>query len=62
MFNSSVNNSRGKRSRGTACAGAEQDPKKGRIHTEEGAGNQETQKEAFKQVKNSQTAIHRARD
>ena len=56
-FISAVDNARGKGSRITAGAGAEQGPKKGWVHPEEGAGDQEAKKEAFKQVKNSRTEV-----
>lgn len=51
----------GKGSRIIAGAGAQQGHKKGWIPQEEGDGNQETKKEAFKQVQNSRNAIHRGR-
>ena len=60
-FISAVDNARGKGSRITAGAGAEQGPKKGWIHPEEGARDQEAKKEAFKQVRTSRTEIHHYR-
>ena len=48
----------GKRSRSAPGSGAKQGPQEGRILPEEGAGNQETETEAFKQVKYSRQDPH----